>query len=575
MIFNPIFEKGGLPLSEYPRPQFKRKSYLSLNGLWEYKIFKGEEPAEYDGKIVVPYSPECDLSGVNRQLQKDETLVYRRYFTLPNGFNEGLVLLNVGACDQVTTVYLNGVKVGENFGGYLPFTIDLTNNLIDGENELKFTVVDDASSDIYGRGKQTYKNGGIWYLATSGIWQSVFLESVPNNYIKSVKLTPDFDSKTLLIKPEKVGNLPFKAEVYNGNELIVFGEGENEITLDVSLCKPWSPSSPELYTVILTMGSDRVESYFGLRKFSLIEKNGYKVFAVNNEPIFHNGLLDQGYYYQGMLTPKTNETMYNEIKAVKDLGYNMLRKHIKVEPLLWYYYCDILGVLVWQDMINGGAKYKKFRIYLAPFINLHINDKNFKGMGRSEASRKQYMIEALGLQQTLYNVVSLCLYTPFNEAWGQFDALNVTKILQDNDPTRLYDHASGWQDKGGGDVNSKHIYFRKIRLKSDKKRALAVTEFGGYSLAIKGHESSAKKFGYKIFKTKQELTKAYLKLYETEIIPEIYKNGLSATVYTELTDIEDEMNGIFTFDRVLKIDANSLITINEKVEKAFEEKFKN
>lgn len=573
MILKPVFENSSIPLLEYPRPQFKRDSYICLNGEWDLKIVEGVKEL-YNGKIVVPYSPESELSGVNKQLQKNQKLVYKKAFELPNDFNKGVVLLNFGAVDQVTTVFVNGSKVGVNEGGYLPFSFDITPFLKDGENLLEVEVIDDADSDIYSRGKQTYNRGGIWYTATSGIWQTVFLESVPKNYLKFAKLIPNFDDKTLKVVPEIVGNNKnVKVEVFDGEKLIAEGSGSEEVVVDVSSCKPWEVDNPELYKVILTLDKDRVESYFGLRKFSIVEKNGFKLFALNNKPIFHNGLLDQGYFNKGIYTPKTNEEVYNEIKLVKELKYNMLRKHIKVEPMLWYYYCDILGVLVWQDMINGGAKYKKYRIMLAPFINLHIDDKNYKKMGRSEKSRAYYMKEALALQHNLFNVVSLCLYTPFNEAWGQFDAVNVTNMLKDNDPSRFYDHASGWQDKGGGDVMSRHIYFRKLKLKNDKKRVLAVTEFGGYSLALPGHIFSDEKFGYKIFKTPEKLLKAYKELYENQVIPEIIKNGLSATVYTELTDIEDEMNGILTFDRVLKIDKDELIKLNEKVYNSFNKKF--
>ncbi len=575
MIIKPNFDnKSNIPLSEYPRPQFKRDSYLCLNGLWDFILAKADGNA-ISGKINVPYSPESDLSGVLQQVKGGDTLIYNKTFTLPENFNKGRVLLNFGAVDQEAKVFINGTLVGENKGGYNTFAFDITDSILDGENIITVEVIDDADSDIYGRGKQVYKNGGIWYQATSGIWQTVFLESVPTAYLKSVKLDPDFDNKTLTVTPEKIGDGELFVTIMDGDKIIATASGNDKVILDVSSCKPWSVENPELYAVILNFNDDKVESYFGLRKFSVIEKGGYKLFALNNEPIFHNGLLDQGYFEKGMLTPKSNEVMFNEVKAVKELGFNMLRKHIKVEPMLWYYYCDILGVLVWQDMINGGAKYKKWRIILAPFLNLHINDKNYKRMGRSEASRKQYYKEAFQLQDNLYNVVSLCLYTPFNEAWGQFDAVDVTNILKQRDPSRLYDHASGWQDKGGGDVRSRHIYFRKLRCMGDGKRVLAVTEFGGYSLPVKDHLFTDKKFGYKMFKRKEDLQNAYLSLYNNEVIPLIKSQGLCGTVYTELTDIEDEINGLFTFDRVLKISKEEIQKVNCEVYEAFNEKFKD
>ena len=400
MIFKPYFiNENDIPLPEYPRPQFKRDSYYSLNGEWNFTIKKANGNVQ-SGKIQVPYSPECDLSGVREQVKRGDLLIYNKTFNLPKNFNRGKVLINFGAVDQVCLVKVNNALVGGNQGGYNPFTFDITSFLVDGENSLTVEVIDDADSEVYGRGKQKYKNGGIWYTATSGIWQTVFIESVPQNYIKSIKLIPDFDNKTLTIKPIKSGEGNLTVSVLDGENLLYTASGNGDIVLSVDKCKEWNLENPELYKVILEYGEDRVESYFGLRKFSMVEKDGCKLFALNNKPIFHNGLLDQGYYNGGLLTPKTNNDMYEEIKAVKELGFNMIRKHIKIEPLLWYYYCDILGVLVWQDMINGGKKYITHRIILAPFINLHLNDKNYKSMGRSEKSREQYYKEAFLMQDT-------------------------------------------------------------------------------------------------------------------------------------------------------------------------------
>ena len=578
MLFKMIkFLDDGIPLSEYPRPQMKRNSYLPLNGQWEYAItLSGDTPETMDGNITVPYPPESRASGVKRILQPNEYLHYRRTFTLPGGFNRGRVLLNFGAVDQVCEVYVNGKHVGGHRGGYLPFSIEITSALTSGENELYVRVQDDANSEIYGRGKQRYQRGGIWYTPISGIWQSVWLESVPITYITNFRLMPSYENKTLTIKWKASGKGRLNVRIWELGEVITTGSSDSgEITLDVSKCKEWTPDDPQLYIVELSLGEDLVLSYFGLRDYSRVQIGDKQYCGINGKPIFHNGLLDQGYWESGIYTPPSNRAMYDEIKKVKSLGFNMLRKHIKIEPALWYFYCDVLGVLVWQDMINGGGTYSQFRINVCPFINLHINDHNYRKMKRDNpASREWFMTEAYGTIEALYNVVSLCVWTPFNEAWGQFDALTVWRKLKSADSSRLFDHASGWQDKGGGDFKSRHIYFRKVRLRNDKKRVLALTEFGGYSYALKGHVFSDREFGYKRFVTAENLTAALDRLYRKEIIPLIEKRGLCATVYTQLTDIEDEVNGLFTYDRVLKVPESDVIEFNKAVYNAFDETVK-
>ena len=578
MIIRPSFSNEGIPHAEYPRPQFKRDSYICLNGEWEYAINKSsDKPSSYDGKILVPFCPESKLSGVNRQLQKDEFLHYVRKFTLPNGFNKGRVFINFGAVDQVAKVYVNSVEVGNNEGGYLPFSFEITSALLDGENELYVLVTDNADSDVYGRGKQTYKRGGIWYTATSGIWQSVWLESTPVEYLKRVKITPNVKDSLVKFEFEKVGDSPISIVIKDGEEIVCSYDNicDNQLIALLNNPKLWSPDSPELYLVEFKMGDDTVESYFGMREFTTEVVDGKKCFGINGKPIFHNGLLDQGYFHDGIYTPKSNEVYYNEVKNIKELGFNMLRKHIKVEPYLWYYYCDILGVLVWQDMINGGDKYSQLQIVLCPFLNLHLNDKNFKRRKRGNPlSREFYYKEAKGLIDTHYNAVSICLWTPFNEAWGQFDAYNVWKELSEYDPTRHYDHASGWQDVGGGDLCSKHIYFRKLKMKNDGKRILALTEFGGYSHSVENHVFTDKKFGYKSFKDSERLQNAYQNLYLNEVIPLVEKELLSATVYTQVSDVEDEVNGLYTYDRILKFDAERIQDINKKVYESFEKSVK-
>ena len=578
MIKQPVFSEGEIPLAEYPRPQFRRESYLTLNGLWDYAFCPSSDtPQSYDGKILVPYSPESRLSGVGRQLSPNEYLHYRRTFSLPNGFNRGRVLINFGACDQCCTVLCNGRVAGRHEGGYLPFTLDITNMLADGENELCVVVTDDASSHIFGRGKQSYNAGGIWYTATSGLWQSVWLESVPEVYLADLKIIPDsFSGKLELACRTEGGKGVINYEVYDGDRLIAseccVPSGE-KCVLDVSDCLLWSPEAPNLYAIVVTCGADRVESYFGLRTFGMAERNGKYCFTVNGKPVFHSGLLDQGYWGDGIYTPSSNREMYDCLVKVKSLGFNMLRKHIKIEPLLWYYYCDVLGILVWQDMLNGGAPYKKIRINLGPFIDLRLNDKNYKSMGREDPlSRKQYMAEAEGTVACLFNCVSLCLYTLFNEGWGQFDSLNVCNHMRKLDPTRLYDHASGWQDMGGGDVCSRHIYFKKVRLKNDGRRVLALTEFGGYSFS--GRQSANKKvFSYRNFSSAEDYMCALEKLYMRQVLPSVINQGLAATVYTQLSDVEQEINGIFTSDWKCKGSEERFRRINDAIYAAFNSVF--
>ena len=564
-------------MGEYPRPQMKRDSYLPLNGEWDYAFSTSDsEPAEYDGKITVPYSPESKLSGVGRTLLPREFLHYRRFFTLPQSFNRGRVLINFGACDQCCTVICNGRTAGSHRGGYLPFTLDITPFLCDGVNQLRVVVTDDAASHIYGRGKQSYTPGGIWYTAISGIWQSVWLESVPKTYISELKIIPDANSRTLtLYGRTEGGDNPTDYEVYDGDRIIAAARGVQAVskcTLDVSACKLWFPDSPHLYKLIAVCGEDRVESYFGLRTFGSKQINGKKCLTINGRPLFMSGLLDQGYWGEGIYTPSSNREMYDCITKVKDLGFNMLRKHIKIEPMLWYYYCDISGIVVWQDMVNGGAPYSKLRINLGPFIDLRLNDKDYKSMGRDDPlSRKQYMDEAEGTISCLFNCVSLCLWTPFNEGWGQFDSLAVCEHMRSLDPTRLYDHASGWQDMGGGDLQSRHIYFKKIKLKNDGRRALALTEFGGYSCS----ESGKKIFSYRNFSSTREYMAAIEKLYMRQVVPCIEKQGLAAAVYTQLSDVEQETNGIFTADWRCKGDEQVFRRINDSLYEAFEKVYVN
>ena len=444
------------PLPEYPRPQLVRDSYLCFNGLWDYAVEDGDgQTRRSTGKILVPFAPESLLSGCGFQLRSGETLRYERTFTLPQGFRRERVLLHFGAVDQCCRVLVNGQEAGRHEGGYLPFCLDVTALLNDGENRLTAAVTDDAAGGVYGMGKQRYQRGGIWYTATSGIWQTVWLESVPGNYVKNIRLTPDLDAEVLRWHIEADAAEGACVTVRAGDTVIAEGRadenGDGVSVIPAAHLRPWSPEDPFLYDVDITLGDDRVASYFGMRKFSLMEHQGRQVLALNNEPYFQTGLLDQGYWSDGLYTPPSDEAMVCDIRTMKELGFNMLRKHIKIEPLRWYYHCDRLGMLVWQDMVSGFESFEPLYTQVLPFLGVHLKDAPSRRFGRAgEAGRRQYERELEGTVELLRNCVSLCLWVPFNEGWGQFNAAQMAEKVRALDPTRLIDHASGWHDQGAG-----------------------------------------------------------------------------------------------------------------------------
>ncbi len=553
------------PLSEYPRMIMVRDSFMSLNGIWEYAIRKDDRiPETFDGEILVPFSPESPLSLVNRFVAPDDYLIYRKRFTLPPRFNKGHVILHFGAIDQIATVFLNGIPIGYNEGGFLPFEVVLDSALQE-DNELIVIVKDYSDQSFYSRGKQKMKRGQIWYTAQSGIYMPVWLESVPKDFISSLKITPLYDEAQVEIKvfskSELTATILFNGEKYEcpTNEAFL---------LPVPNFISWHPNNPHLYPFSVLLGEDRVESYFAMRKVAVeVAKDGHRRIFLNNEALFQTGLLDQGYFSDTHLTPPSDDALIKDIELAKEMGFNVLRKHIKIEWERFYYHCDRLGMLVWQDFVNGGEKYRPHVIHLPAVLNLHFKDTNYKLFRRSNAKgRMLFYLEAKNTIEHLYNYPSIILWTVFNEGWGQFDAQKLLAYVKRLDNTRLIDITSGWHDQKIGDFKSWHVYFRKYRHRNDKlKRATILSEFGGFSYKVRGHTFSDTNFGYKKYKDEASFTKAFKDLYETQIIPSV-KKGLSAAIYTQLSDVEDELNGLVTYDRkVIKIDVNVVKKINEKL----------
>lgn len=618
-------DRDFVPLSEYPRPQMVRDSYFCLNGWWEYVIEKrsveGKEKAtnadikqneRSRGRILVPFSPEAPLSTVDITVLPEDRLYYRRSFSLPEGFCKGKVLLHFDAVDYRCIIKVNGQIAGEHKGGYFAFAVDITAYL-EAENSLELLVTDPTDTSYIARGKQRSKRGNIWYSPQSGIWQTVWLESVPPQYIESFRMIPDIDNGQITVEIEDnmlSGNSEDKCAghsdtadclvgsivILDRETVVAHGVIERRTAVitfpDFEL---WSPENPKLYDVVITYGDDIVKSYVGMRKFALgNDRKGIRRLYLNNRPYFHNGVLDQGYYPDGLLTPPSDKAMIGDITAMKNLGFNMIRKHIKVEPLRWYSHCDRIGMIVWQDMVNGGRD-RFTQMTVLSFLKVPCKDNRYWFFGRQDKDgREEYEIDAKRTIQHLYNVTSIGMWVPFNESWGQFDGDRIGKWIESMDESRTVDRYSGWFDQGHSDFVSLHIYFRPFKvphaymrkkaIRDREKTAmemetlslhkqtkcLILTEFGGYSFKEPGHYFITKKdFGYKKFVSKAELSQGYRSLFEKEILPAI-PLGLSATVYTQLTDVEDEVNGILTYDRkVVKID--TIKSMNERVCLEFED----
>ncbi len=550
-----------------------RPDWVNLNGLWDYAILPKENsaPQKFDGEILVPYCVESALSGVQKPLLPSQRLWYRRTFLVQVGRGKR-VLLHFGAVDDECNVWVNGKHVGEHRGGYLPFTFDITDSLVEGENELTVSVWDPTDTGLQQRGKQVLNPKGIWYTSVSGIWQTVWLEVVPEVSIESLKLTPDLDSEALSVEVKVRGEgngLSVVAEISSSGEKIssVSGQVTGRLRGEIPHPRVWTPDDPYLYDLkvqLIRDGQvvDEVGSYFAMRKFGLVkDAKGHQRFALNDQPLFLYGPLDQGYFPDGLYTPPSEEAMLFDVEYTKRIGCNMIRKHIKVEPLRWYYACDRLGMIVWQDMPNGGLIDGEVVATLSLIFGFHRNDtRRLSRFGRDDAeNRARYRSELQGMIDLLHNAACIAVWVPFNESWGQFQSADVAQWVKEYDPTRLVDHASGWFDQGAGDFQSKHIYFKKLKRPKPDKRAFVISEFGGYSLKMAGHLwDENKKFGYRFYETSEALTDAYLSLLEKELKP-LISQGLAAAVYTQTTDVEIEINGYLTYDRkVEKMDAEKI-----------------
>ena len=542
---------GGQPWDVYPRPQMKRKSFLSLNGKWEFCC--GDGPRE---EITVPYPPESLLSGIGRDMGKYPVLKYRKIFSLPKAFIKDRVLLHFGAVDQICKVKVNGVLIGEHRGGYDSFSFDITSSLLE-KNILEVEVTDELGNHVLPYGKQKRKRGGMWYTPVSGIWQTVWLESVPESYIKDLKI--DVGVNYVEISANAPDGIIVLKATHTRTEH-EFKNGHAHIALKNP--RYWSPEDPYLYRFVLKAGQDEIESYFAMRTLEIKEVDGINRLCLNGKPYFFHGLLDQGYYSDGIFTPATPENYTRDIQTAKGLGFNTLRKHIKIEPEYFYYECDRLGMIVFQDMVNNG-KYSFLRDTAMPTIGMKQLPTLFAR--RTVAQRQAFIGGMKKTVKQLFNHPCVCYWTIFNEGWGQFEADEMYKLLHKLDNSRFIDSTSGWFKKKESDVESIHVYFKQIKLKPSKK-PIVLSEFGGYSFNPKDHVFNPyKTYGYKKFESREELEGAIIKLYNDEIIPSIEK-GLCASIYTQLSDVEDETNGLISYDRhVVKVSREKMLELSEKL----------
>ncbi len=561
--FNALYTKegenlNGTPWNVYPRPLLKRDSFFCLNGEWDFEISdRAEIPSVFTKKILVPFAPQSLLSGINKIIPNKSYLFYKCQFSLPKDFIKQKVILNFGACDCHTSVFINGALVCNHKGGYDSFSADITDHIKD-INTIILRVFDDLSDNVMPYGKQTQKRGGMWYTAVSGIWQTVWLESVNSAYVEHIKTTVSNNKVKITVN----SNLSGTVTVNCGESTIKAPLNNGVCEFSVKNPKLWSCDSPFLYYFTINTDTDTVSSYFAIRYLEIKNVNNIPRLCLNGNPVFFNGILDQGYFSDGIFTPASLETYTNEILNLKGLGFNMIRKHIKIEPQLFYYECDRLGMFVFQDMVNNG-KYSFLRDTALPTVfSKRKNDKNTHKDTETRNAFKEAMLKTV---EQLYNHPSIVLWTIFNEGWGQFNSSEMYNLLKEADNTRFIDSASGWFKGGKSDVESDHVYFKPYKFKQ-KIKPVILSEFGGYTYSCRNHIFNPNKsYGYKTFKNSESLNNAIKELYERDVIPYV-KWGLCASIYTQVSDVEDEINGIFTYDRkVQKVSSEILKEISEKL----------